>query len=293
MALERHDMSDELRTFIARSNLLFTCLFAAEMLLKLCVRGMRAYWCEPFDCFDGIVVLTALLELALVRLVGVEGVGVQELRLLRLMRTLKLVRSWRSLRTVMRSLLVAMASLRYLFLVLVLVLFVFAILGMQLFGGKLLNSRGASAGSEVAQMTQMIMMQSAGRDRGNSLPSRNLFDSFTASMVTSFVVVSLEDWNDYYVVTSASVGNWCYLYYFALLVIGNYLVLNLVVAVVIGGYVDSAEQQAQEEADAAAAARMQARARGMLARQKFFAMDKMHVNDLLEAVSNGGATGER
>ena len=141
-------------------------------------------------------------------------------------------------------------------------------------------------------MAQIVMPSASSThdaSLGSSLPSRNLFDSFSASMVTSFVVVSLEDWNDYYVVTSAAVGKWCYLYYFALLVIGNYLVLNLVVAVVIGGYVDSAEQQAQEEADAAAAKRMQARTRGMLARQKFFAMDKMRVNDLLEAVRDGGA----
>ena len=74
-------------------------------------------------------------------------------------------------------------------------------------------------------------------------PSRNLYDSFVNAMVTTFVIVTIEDWNDYWVLTSRAVGPWCTAYFLILLIIGNYLVLNLVVAVVIGGYVDAAEQQ--------------------------------------------------
>ena len=265
MALERHPMPDELAQFIRASNLVFTVLFTLEMILKLCVRGVKAYWDDLFDRFDGIVVLTAILELVLIYLFGIHGFGVQELRLLRLMRTLKLVRSWRSLRTVMRSLLASMASLQYLFLVLVLTLFVFAALGMQLFGGKLQS--GGAGGSATALTPMHLSGRDASRDA--SLPTRNLFDSFSNSMITAFVVVSLEDWNDYFVVTSSAVGRWSLFYYLALLIIGNYLVLNLVVAVVIGGYVDAAEHQAREEADAAAVTRMQAQARGMLTRKQF------------------------
>lgn len=46
----------------------------------------------------------------------------------------------------MRSLLASMAHLKYLLLVLLLTIFVFAIMGMQLFGGKLSNGQATPSG---------------------------------------------------------------------------------------------------------------------------------------------------
>jgi hypothetical protein len=95
---------------------------------------------------------------------------------------------------------------------------------LQLFGGKL-------------ESTSLEPIS------GRLDPRRNLYDSFSTSMLTTFVVISVEDWNDYMVVTKRAVGGWVSVYYVVLIIVGNYLVLNLVVAVVISGYVDASEQQ--------------------------------------------------
>ena len=251
MAMERHPSTPELDALLADSNLAFTLLFTAEMALKLAVRGAWRYWSDPFDRFDGFVVVTGLVELVARSLYELDALAVQELRLFRLLRIFKLARQWRSLRVVLRSLLEAMASLQYLFMILVLTIFIFAVMGMQLFGGKLAPSADAPDLSE----------------RLASLAARNLYDSFANAMVTVFVVISVEDWNDYWVVTHRAVGPWSAAYYILLLLIGNYLVLNLVVAVVIGGYVSAAEQQEKYNAQVAAAVKIEAAARGKAVRR--------------------------
>ena len=48
-----------------------------------------------------------------------------------------------------------------------------------------------------------------------------LFDSFPHAMISAFVIVAIEDWNDYYVVTSSAVGRWCAAYYVVLVIVGN------------------------------------------------------------------------
>ena len=109
MALERHPMPHDLEAFVNSSNIVFTSIFAVEMGLKLWVRGCAGYWSEPFDAFDGAIVITSLAEIFAASLIGADGVSF--LRLLRLLRILRLARSWRSLRTVGRSLLHSMAKL--------------------------------------------------------------------------------------------------------------------------------------------------------------------------------------
>jgi hypothetical protein len=251
MALERHPMGPELRIFIACSNGAFTGVFLMEMLLKLWVGGWTKYVADPFDRFDGVVVVVSVTEVVMTEFLGMHAFAVQELRLLRLMRLLKLARSWRSLQVVLHSFQVSLNGLKYLFLLLLLLLFVFAVMGMQLFGGKIHTS---------VQLGHVPI--------DPSLPTRNLFDSFVNAMVTAFAIVSVEDWNEYYKVTEHHIGPWSAVYFVLLLIIGNYLLFNLVVAVVIQGYTDAAEAQHKEEQHELAASRIGAAVRGRFVRAK-------------------------
>ena len=75
---------------------------------------------------------------------------------------------------------------------------------------------------------------------------RTNFDSIVESMLTVFVVVSGEDWNDVWADTKAAVGNWTAPYFILLVVMGNYVVLNLFVAILFEGFT---KQQKEEDDD--------------------------------------------
>lgn len=57
MGIEYHDQPIELTRAVEISNLIFTCIFAAEMVLKLIGEGCYSYLSDGFNTFDGIVVI--------------------------------------------------------------------------------------------------------------------------------------------------------------------------------------------------------------------------------------------
>ena len=134
MMCEQYPMDPALALLLEDSNIGITLVFAAEMMLKHLAHGGVAYWAEPFNRFDGVIVLTSLLDVASAYVsVGIHG---QVLRAFRLLRVFKLLRSWSSLQRVLNALLSTLQSLFYLMLLLALLLFIFALLGRQLFGGQ-------------------------------------------------------------------------------------------------------------------------------------------------------------
>ena len=117
--------------------------FLLEMLLKLCALGPSEYFLHAdgraFNRFDAAVVLLSSLEMAQTYFDHDLGLHTQVLRAFRLLRVFKLARSWPSLYLVVRALLTMLHNLRDLLIVLVVVLLVFALLGMQVFGGGQLH----------------------------------------------------------------------------------------------------------------------------------------------------------
>lgn len=57
MGIEYHDQPVELTRAVEISNLIFTSIFAAEMVLKLIGEGCYSYLSDGFNTFDGIVVI--------------------------------------------------------------------------------------------------------------------------------------------------------------------------------------------------------------------------------------------
>ena len=111
------------------ANAGFALLFGVEMACKHVAYGAAGYWAEPFNRFDGLVVIMSVAEVAS----GYVEAGVHGpvLRAFRLLRVFKLLRTWPSLQRVLNALLGSLQSFVYLMLLLALLLFVFALLGMQ------------------------------------------------------------------------------------------------------------------------------------------------------------------
>ncbi|KAF5889815.1 sodium channel protein type 4 subunit alpha, partial [Clarias magur] len=107
----------------------FTGIFTAEMIMKLIALDPYFYFQQGWNIFDGIIVCLSLMELGLS---NVEGLSV--LRSFRLLRVFKLAKSWPTLNTLIKIIGNSVGALGNLTLVLAIIVFIFAVVGMQLFG---------------------------------------------------------------------------------------------------------------------------------------------------------------
>uniref|UniRef100_A0A8C1K6L5 Sodium channel protein n=1 Tax=Cyprinus carpio TaxID=7962 RepID=A0A8C1K6L5_CYPCA len=129
MALEHYPMTDEFNSMLSVGNLVFTGIFTAEMVLKIFALDPYYYFQQGWNIFDGIIVCLSLMELGLS---NVEGLSV--LRSFRLLRVFKLAKSWPTLNTLIKIIGNSVGALGNLTLVLAIIVFIFAVVGMQLFG---------------------------------------------------------------------------------------------------------------------------------------------------------------
>ncbi|XP_034988921.1 sodium channel protein type 1 subunit alpha [Zootoca vivipara] len=129
MAMEHYPMTDEFNNVLSVGNLVFTGIFTGEMFLKLVAMDPYYYFQEGWNIFDGFIVTLSLVELGLA---DVEGLSV--LRSFRLLRVFKLAKSWPTLNMLIKIIGNSVGALGNLTLVLAIIVFIFAVVGMQLFG---------------------------------------------------------------------------------------------------------------------------------------------------------------
>ncbi|NWI74000.1 SCN1A protein, partial [Dryoscopus gambensis] len=129
MAMEHYPMTDEFSNVLSVGNLVFTGIFTAEMFLKIIAMDPYYYFQEGWNIFDGFIVTLSLVELGLA---DVEGLSV--LRSFRLLRVFKLAKSWPTLNMLIKIIGNSVGALGNLTLVLAIIVFIFAVVGMQLFG---------------------------------------------------------------------------------------------------------------------------------------------------------------
>ncbi|XP_037664649.1 voltage-dependent T-type calcium channel subunit alpha-1G isoform X4 [Choloepus didactylus] len=208
MGIEYHEQPEELTNALEISNIVFTSLFALEMLLKLLVSGPFGYIKNPYNIFDGVIVVISVWEI-----VGQQGGGLSVLRTFRLLRVLKLVRFLPALQRQLVVLVKTMDNVATFCMLLMLFIFIFSILGMHLFGCKFASERD-----------------------GDTLPDRKNFDSLLWAIVTVFQILTQEDWNKVLYNGMASTSSWAALYFIALMTFGNYVLFNLLVAILVEGF---------------------------------------------------------
>ncbi|KAL3058474.1 hypothetical protein OYC64_010597 [Pagothenia borchgrevinki] len=129
MAMEHYPMTPQFEGVLAVGNLVFTGIFAGEMFAKLVAMDPYYYFQGGWNCFDGFIVTLSLVELGLA---DVEGLSV--LRSFRLLRVFKLAKSWPTLNMLIKIIGNSVGALGNLTLVLAIIVFIFAVVGMQLFG---------------------------------------------------------------------------------------------------------------------------------------------------------------
>ncbi|NXE43913.1 CAC1S protein, partial [Ptilorrhoa leucosticta] len=213
IASEHHLQPDWLTQVQDNANRLLLALFVAEMLLKMYALGLRQYFMSLFNRFDCFVVCGGVLETALVERGAMEPLGISVLRCIRLLRIFKITRYWTSLSNLVASLLNSVRSIASLLLLLFLFIIVFALLGMQLFGGKF--------------------------DFEDMEVRRSTFDNFPQALISVFQILTGEDWNSIMYDGIMAYGGPSFpgmlvcIYFIILFVCGNYILLNVFLAIAV------------------------------------------------------------
>ncbi|XP_008553533.1 muscle calcium channel subunit alpha-1 isoform X4 [Microplitis demolitor] len=235
LATEHYNQPDWLDQFQEYTNMFFIGLFSMEMMLKMYSLGFQGYFVSLFNRFDCFVVVGSISEMVLTRTEVMPPLGVSVLRCVRLLRVFKVTKYWRSLSNLVASLLNSIQSIASLLLLLFLFIVIFALLGMQVFGGKF------------------------NFDHLQDKPRSN-FDTFWQSLLTVFQILTGEDWNAVMYVGIrayggvASHGILACVYFIILFICGNYILLNVFLAIAVDNLADAEsltaiEKEAEEEAE--------------------------------------------
>ncbi|XP_065554460.1 voltage-dependent L-type calcium channel subunit alpha-1S [Lathamus discolor] len=213
IASEHHLQPEWLTQVQDNANRVLLALFVAEMLLKMYALGLRQYFMSLFNRFDCFVVCAGVLETILVELSALSPLGISVLRCIRLLRIFKITRYWTSLSNLVASLLNSVRSIASLLLLLFLFIIVFALLGMQLFGGKF--------------------------DFEDMQVRRSTFDNFPQALISVFQILTGEDWNSIMYDGIMAYGGPSFpgmlvcIYFIILFVCGNYILLNVFLAIAV------------------------------------------------------------
>ncbi|GBP83736.1 Voltage-dependent calcium channel type A subunit alpha-1 [Eumeta japonica] len=224
VAVEHYRQPKWLTSFLYYAEFVFLGLFMMEMWIKMYALGPRIYFESSFNRFDCVVISGSIFEVVWSEVKG-GSFGLSVLRALRLLRIFKVTKYWSSLRNLVISLLNSMRSIISLLFLLFLFILIFALLGMQLFGGQFNFEDGT--------------------------PPTN-FNTFPIALLTVFQILTGEDWNEVMYDGIKSQGGiqrgMLYSLYFVILVLfGNYTLLNVFLAIAVDNLANAQELTAAEE----------------------------------------------
>nr|XP_020145180.1 voltage-dependent N-type calcium channel subunit alpha-1B isoform X3 [Microcebus murinus] len=225
VAMVHYNQPQRLTTALYFAEFVFLGLFLTEMSLKMYGLGPRSYFRSSFNCFDFGVIVGSIFEVVWAAIKPGASFGISVLRALRLLRIFKVTKYWNSLRNLVVSLLNSMKSIISLLFLLFLFIVVFALLGMQLFGGQF--------------------------NFQDETPTTN-FDTFPAAILTVFQILTGEDWNAvmYHGIESqggVSKGMFSSFYFIVLTLFGNYTLLNVFLAIAVDNLANAQELTKDEE----------------------------------------------
>ncbi|XP_074013739.1 sodium channel protein type 5 subunit alpha-like [Numenius arquata] len=232
MALEHNNMSDNFKLMLNVGNLVFTGIFTAEMILKIIALDPYYYFQQHWNIFDSIIVTLSLIELSLPKHKSKKerrkGGTLSVLRSFRLLRVFKLAKSWPTLNTLIKIIGNSLGALSNLTLVLAIIVFIFAIVGVQLFG----RSYG----------------DNSHKIHKDGKPRWHMMDFFHSFLVIFRILCGewIETMWDCMVVAEQPL---CLLVFLLVMVIGNLVVLNLFIALLLNSFSTDCLQTAEDDGE--------------------------------------------
>nr|XP_044993225.1 voltage-dependent L-type calcium channel subunit alpha-1C isoform X3 [Jaculus jaculus] len=259
------DDSNATNSNLERVEYLFLIIFTVEAFLKVIAYGLlfhpNAYLRNGWNLLDFIIVVvglfSAILEQATkadgANALGGKGAGfdVKALRAFRVLRPLRLVSGVPSLQVVLNSIIKAMVPLLHIALLVLFVIIIYAIIGLELFMGKMhktcYNQEGITDVPAEEDPSPCALETGHGRQCQNGTvckpgwdgPKHGItnFDNFAFAMLTVFQCITMEGWTDVlYWMQDAMGYELPWVYFVSLVIFGSFFVLNLVLGVLSGEF---------------------------------------------------------
>ncbi|XP_062921741.1 calcium channel, voltage-dependent, L type, alpha 1S subunit, a isoform X1 [Mobula hypostoma] len=164
LGMQHYEQSEEMDQLSDMLNVVFTGLFALEMVFKLCAFKAKGYFGDPWNVFDFLIVIGSIIDVILsevdIALASSGGlyclssgcgssdsedtsrISISFFRLFRVMRLVKLLSRGEGVRTLLWTFIKSFQALPYVALLIVMLFFIYAVIGMQVFG-KIANVDGA------------------------------------------------------------------------------------------------------------------------------------------------------
>uniref|UniRef100_A0A8C3PVZ9 Voltage-dependent L-type calcium channel subunit alpha n=1 Tax=Chrysolophus pictus TaxID=9089 RepID=A0A8C3PVZ9_CHRPC len=233
LGMQHYNQSAEMNHVSDILNVAFTVLFTLEMILKLMAFKAKGYFGDPWNVFDFLIVIGSIIDVILSEIDVSDPddnsrVSITFFRLFRVMRLVKLLSRGEGVRTLLWTFIKSFQALPYVALLIVMLFFIYAVIGMQMFG-------------------KIAMVD------GTQINRNNNFQTFPQAVLLLFRCATGEAWQE--ILLDCSYGKRCdpesdyaegeeytcgtgfaYFYFISFYMLCAFLIINLFVAVIMDNF---------------------------------------------------------
>ncbi|XP_014023104.1 calcium channel, voltage-dependent, L type, alpha 1D subunit, a isoform X4 [Salmo salar] len=242
LAVQHYGQSATFNYVMDILNMVFTAVFTAEMVLKLIAFKPRHYFTDAWNTFDALIVVGSVVDIAITEVNPTEAPQLDEsgntedsarisitfFRLFRVMRLVKLLSRGEGIRTLLWTFIKSFQALPYVALLIAMLFFIYAVIGMQVFG-------------KVAMVD------------GTHINRNNNFQTFPQAVLLLFRCATGEAWQE--IMLACVSGKLCdpesdynpgeemtcgasfaYIYFISFYMLCAFLIINLFVAVIMDNF---------------------------------------------------------
>ena len=240
LAVEHYPQPKIMDGVLFDANVAFTVIFTVECALKLFGLGIGIYFRSAVNVFDFVIVGTSLADLIL----SGNAPNASAFRTFRVLRILKLANAFPSLQRWIAIVVSSVKGAAILTALLGLVVFIVALLGMQLFGGRFcyLDEKWDPTLYWVTPEMLNSRQKCGGKPRSH-------YDDLGTAILTSFQILTGEDWNVVMYNGMRATGDWVAIYFVLYYILGNYLMLNLFIAVLLNNRLLNEDVETKDKSD--------------------------------------------
>ncbi|NXM57370.1 CAC1B protein, partial [Illadopsis cleaveri] len=224
LMMKFYDAPEAYEEMLKCLNIVFTSMFSMECVLKIIAFGVLNYFRDAWNVFDFVTVLGSITDI-LVTEIADNFINLSFLRLFRAARLIKLLRQGYTIRILLWTFVQSFKALPYVCLLIAMLFFIYAIIGMQVFGNIALDDE-------------------------TSINRHNNFRTFLQALMLLFRSATGEAWHEIMLsclsnracdplsgLTKKECGSdFAYFYFVSFIFLCSFLMLNLFVAVIMDNF---------------------------------------------------------
>ncbi|XP_017527195.1 voltage-dependent L-type calcium channel subunit alpha-1F isoform X2 [Manis javanica] len=238
LAMQHYEQTAPFNYAMDILNMVFTGLFTVEMVLKIIAFKPKHYFADAWNTFDALIVLGSIVDIAVTEVNNGDHLGessedssrisITFFRLFRVMRLVKLLSKGEGIRTLLWTFIKSFQALPYVALLIAMIFFIYAVIGMQMFGKVALQD-------------------------GTQINRNNNFQTFPQAVLLLFRCATGEAWQE--IMLASLPGNRCdpdsdvspgeeftcgsnfaTAYFISFFMLCAFLIINLFVAVIMDNF---------------------------------------------------------